>query len=420
MPGTLTPRPQEPSTLAGLELLRGLACIEVVLSHLPWPHDQFLNVALWTVGGWGGEAVIVFFVLSGYVIALSQERNHRPFLEFMRARFRRLLPLYLIAIAATAPLEKWLTPVTPIRDTVALHLAFLQFPPVYLFQNNKPLWSLSFEFYFYLAFALTMGRWQTPLRWLWCVLGLAAIALCSFGVTFPGFWGHLDAILAYSPIWLLGSVLIYDRWFPRFSLRQSLVLFGMVPLLTHLPKLIPTGGMPGSGALTDLLDGLLVAPLLCYLARFSRGVATPPRLGLWVVVGALYLSFAAFFLLTASWKNLHLPNVISLSYAPVLFLVPTLYRLIFRERPFFGPRVTTLSLGMGRISYAVYVIHNPLLLFAAALTPSVPLQLMVILPVIFALSWFMEYRLQPWASSWFDVIWPSLRRRGSGKIPLPA
>ncbi len=417
MSSQLTIGTQNRSTLPGLELLRALACLEVLLLHLPWQNTRSLILVHWLIGGWGEQAVIVFFVLSGFVISLSQERNKRSFAGFMRARFRRLLPLYLVALMITVPLEIWLHPETRIFDATLLHLAFLQYGD-YKFQSNIPLWSLSYEFYFYLLFALTMGRWQIPLRLIWFLLGLGAVAASSLGILFPGFLGHLDGILAYSPIWLLGSVLIYEPKLLHFDLKQSLVLLGLVPLLANLP---PIPGMPGSGALASLLTGFLVAPLVCYLARLPRESSSSRPAILWASIAGLYLLLAAFFLLTASWGNSHIIKLISVAFAPAFFFVPTVYRFLFRNRPFFNPFITALSLTMGKLSYAVYIIHWPLLILATALISNVSLRLAIVLPIILGFAWFMEFYLQPWMEAWFDTIWPlAPKTRKQEAVPLPS
>ncbi len=51
----------------------------------------------------------------------------------------------------------------------------------------------------------------------------------------------------------------------------------------------------------------------------------------------------------------------------------------------------------GAISYAVYVIHAPLLDLMSLFTSSLVLEIGLGLSLIFVLGWLLEYRFQPFA-----------------------
>src|SRR5262245_4752119 len=144
-----------------LEWIRGCAAFYVVLSHYfridglaerVGPFAAFLQ--------FGTEAVIVFFLLSGAVIRLSVESRPKLRLEFLRSRAIRILPLFWFAVAFTLFVQ-WVSPQPADSwDIVAGNLFMLQtwegfiVRPV-LFDNA--LWSLSFEAFFYVCYALTIG-----------------------------------------------------------------------------------------------------------------------------------------------------------------------------------------------------------------------------------------------------------------------
>jgi peptidoglycan/LPS O-acetylase OafA/YrhL len=163
-----------PSTrLAPLDGIRGLAALVVLVHHcllvvpvLAAPDGAqghgdftwFVNSPLHLVWA-GGEAVVVFFVLSGIVLTLPVLRA-RPFdwLAYYPARLLRLyLPVIasvLLAAAVTIAIQpsasestsSWFrhhdTPVTPSR---MLHTSVLVFGTEWL---NSPLWSLRWEVLF--------------------------------------------------------------------------------------------------------------------------------------------------------------------------------------------------------------------------------------------------------------------------------
>jgi peptidoglycan/LPS O-acetylase OafA/YrhL len=117
---TATPKPigKTGEYEAGTEGLRGLCALIVLYTHLfaPFPHidpGYAPTEAFWWFEA-GQGAVLLFFVLSGYVIGLT---NQRPFSRAAAAnygwrRFVRIVPLYVLAVL----LSYWVQPVDSWRD----------------------------------------------------------------------------------------------------------------------------------------------------------------------------------------------------------------------------------------------------------------------------------------------------------------
>lgn len=88
--------------IKALDALRGLAATAVVFSHLHdafFVHHIFLDLTpvrfFWT----GGEAVIFFFVLSGFVLSAPYlSTGNVPFAKFFVTRLTRIYLPYLVAI----------------------------------------------------------------------------------------------------------------------------------------------------------------------------------------------------------------------------------------------------------------------------------------------------------------------------------
>ena len=104
--------PQKPSTrLVFLDGLRGIAILLVLFFHaysntwinnLPY-HDEYDHITLFHLGRYG---VQLFFIISGFVIAMTLEKC-KSFWDFMIRRWLRLFPAMLVAsliVLATAPL----------------------------------------------------------------------------------------------------------------------------------------------------------------------------------------------------------------------------------------------------------------------------------------------------------------------------
>lgn len=169
----------QPSRPAGghfgfVDGLRGLACLWVVFNHLRIPElAQVVPGALyeWLVLR-GGMGVLVFFVLSGFVIAhslLPVEMDGQRLTNFLTRRLVRLSPPYYVSlvVAVTVSLVaarvKQETYAPPGLGSLLAHLAYL---PHLL---GRPLvngvhWTLYLEMQFYAAFALALWWMQVVER----------------------------------------------------------------------------------------------------------------------------------------------------------------------------------------------------------------------------------------------------------------
>lgn len=163
------------------------------------PPAGLLVEAGYYLAGFGHQAVILFFVLSGFWISRSVVRRAArgwSWRAYLTDRLTRLMPVLLGALAIGglldtvavhllhSPTHLGLTDTYVLRIDIAKHLswevllanmAFLQVI-VPTFGTNGPLWSLSYEFWFYIWFpalwlALRHRRWS---------LALAALALGWF------------------------------------------------------------------------------------------------------------------------------------------------------------------------------------------------------------------------------------------------
>jgi peptidoglycan/LPS O-acetylase OafA/YrhL len=132
-----------------LEGLRGVLAILVGLSHalcIPYildpayfPDIYWLNV--------GQIAVLNFFIISGYVIGLTNQKvySHYRANQYLLKRVIRLVPIYVIAIVLgilARPEESFVK--------ILGNLFFLQNLFVQRLDGNNPVWSLNYEVIYYL------------------------------------------------------------------------------------------------------------------------------------------------------------------------------------------------------------------------------------------------------------------------------
>jgi peptidoglycan/LPS O-acetylase OafA/YrhL len=168
------------SRMAWLDALRAVAALLVVYAHLS--HYLLRSVrgvsAEWLNAGPAG--VMLFFLVSGYIIPASLER-HGDLRRFWISRLGRLFPLYLLVGAIVVVLG--VTGVIPLDPAIRAHplttgVAHLTMLPFLL---GGPLvtpvfWTLTFEMVFYLLvgalFAVRLHRGS----------GIAAIVLAVVAV----------------------------------------------------------------------------------------------------------------------------------------------------------------------------------------------------------------------------------------------
>lgn len=147
-----------------LDCCRLLAAVLVVASHYG-PYGVITRAADAWVPNLGREAVIVFFVLSGFVIAYTTEQKNPSLRAYAIARCTRIysvaLPLLLFAFAAAAVLV-WSGRV-PGRQLYEVAKPWLYLPLHLLFMGELwtisepppllgPYWSLGYEVWYYVLF----------------------------------------------------------------------------------------------------------------------------------------------------------------------------------------------------------------------------------------------------------------------------
>lgn len=216
-----------------LDLVRGVAALLVCVGH--WRNIFFLDFGqlklhrLATAGFYflsslEHEAVIVFFVLSGYLISGSVLRAvRREEWSWRQYATHRLVRLWIVLLPGLALCALWdgvglrsgLAPllyhgasgnhlvydVSELRGWRVLlgNVAFLQGIRVPTFGSDGPLWSLANEFSYYVLFPLGLLAMMPKYR-VWLRVGLAAaFLLVAWFVGMP--------VLLYFPVWLAGVVL---------------------------------------------------------------------------------------------------------------------------------------------------------------------------------------------------------------------
>ena len=254
-----------------LDLVRGLAALLVLSVHLrnmlfmDYPQairggaSRILVVPYVLTSG-GHQAVVLFFVLSGYLVGGSVLRMIRAKAWSWKVYLlHRLVRLWIVLLPGLLLCFFWdliglrthsllyhgVIPFYETGDISQLEttkafigtLFFLHPMLVPTFGSDGSLWSLSYEFWYYILFPLGLIalRGEFP----WRIRGA-----CATGFFFAA-WFVRTAILPMFPVWLLGTVLVLvpaprisatGRWFAALVYLPLVFLFSRAdwwPLLAQ-------------------------------------------------------------------------------------------------------------------------------------------------------------------------------------------
>jgi peptidoglycan/LPS O-acetylase OafA/YrhL len=279
-----------------LDAIRGIAAVLVTFEHLCYrlsfaypehPRHPWLVHFVFVMTELGHPAVIVFFVLSGFLVGGSLLRtDHNDTWTWKNYLTHRLVRLWIVLIPALLIGLAW--------DSASIHIAHSRINPPFVderaaqtaaslgiltflgnlgfvqnwvvpvFGSNGPLWSLRNEFWYYIMFPLgyfaVLPRYKPAVR--------VAFA-CMLAFLFYSLGRGLDL---YAPLWLFGAMIYYSAT-PRLSERARrtaialylVVFFGLVLISHRLPML------------SDYLLAAFTA-LLVWVALSARSAADPRSL----------------------------------------------------------------------------------------------------------------------------------------------
>ena len=347
-----------PTRLMRIESIRGFAAAYVVLHHLQIACAGRPALLL----SFGQEAVILFFILSGFVIhhATCVVRQREPFRAYFFRRFRGIYPMFLFALLYSYAVSclgersllqfqagEFVGNLTMLQDLQWVKRGTRVGP----FCGNSPLWSLSYEWWFYMMFyPLVYAIRMRPAYHKYLVIALSIINVCLYQIV-PN-QGSL--FLAYFPIWWAGVE--FSR---EFEHSGKLTWRVQAPMLSGLVILSALWFVPTYFLWQcDALRSYGFEPLL----QFRHSLA-----GLaFVVVGIVWykLGFIGF----------------GQTLGPFRILAP--------------------------ISYAIYILHTPPLTQISLRIPRGEgrvVAAVVTLSLVLGLAFLLEARLQVKINRWTDI-----------------
>mgnify|MGYP003669981536 FL=1 len=310
-----------------LNLVRFAAAIVVLLSHFAYPRFTDGSYVLIRDLNLGSDAVVVFFVLSGLVIAYSAEVKDKTASQYVFNRLTRLYSVAAPAVILTFILDQFgstLSPAAydnqfyndiPFSEMLVTGLSFTGEWGLIgsRLGTNGPYWSLSYEFAYYLAFAAACYT-----------KGISRILLMILLliVTGPRVW-------MLAPIWLMGCGVYYLIKNKHCLSPPVANLCIFIPPLTYL---------------TCLLSSL--PPLLGEFTQNYFGAT----------FAIYYLRFSDEFI----WSNF-------------IGLLTAIHFLGISSVTNRKPKVQNLLTWLSGATFSIYIIHYPLLQFFDAVFDEIPM-----------------------------------------------
>jgi len=354
------PRKLTAAASDSLDLIRAVAAFAVMfghlrtfffvdfqhLSHKSWPLE-----VLYFFAGFGHQAVIVFFVLSGFLISSTVIRSHvLGRWSWRDYAVNRATRLYVVLVPGLLlgffwdRLGSWLFSAkgiyahslsdlglsVPLKNltlgTFLGNFFFLQTILCETFGSNGPLWSLANEFWYYVLFPVALGAglaWATrPVR--------KAIPLTCLALLIGIFVGR--SILIAFLIWLAGCALVF--LYSRVQIRSRPAVLGMLCFFSILAgvSLAVARTRQWYPILSDLELGFVFTLFLFALLQYQVGEDSSPysavahRLAgfsysLYVLHFPFLLFFRAWLVPTDRWQPtpLHLLCATSVGAACLLY-----------------------------------------------------------------------------------------------------
>jgi len=190
-----------------IEALRGLAAMYVVLHHCKVGKGTWLSYFTMQ----GQAAVMLFFIVSGFVIYYSVHKTPKiKFKKYFWKRFKRIYFILFAALvisylAAVIRYDAWVDPNIKQLVINLLNLQDLDRHPGYIdipYFKNAPLWSLTYEWWFYMLF-FPIFKFMKDKTQDYFVLGISLFGMLSYWL-FPN---QVSIILWYFIIWWWGVIL---------------------------------------------------------------------------------------------------------------------------------------------------------------------------------------------------------------------
>ncbi len=386
-----------------LEALRGF-CATMVLVHHCIVYSDKLNggryiftASVIPYSPSGHLMVMIFFMLSGYVIGLANGyKTTFSIFEYVKKRLLRLYPIYLVAILITI-----LFFIETIKSIIGT-LFFIQNLFTDVIYNNNPLWSINHEIIYYLL-AIPILKLNIKPLYVYFFL-ITALAASLLKLRFPYI---IEGYLVGFFFWFTGftlSKLKNSLSFKNISADKMIALFFFLLCCDNLntfgyflSKINVIHGQ--SYHYYDDMVNFNDFGIYLY-CLYAISVATS--------VNEKWLRGLTIIVYIFSWSHLLYIIYNKSFFKTEIFYIPCTF-LFISTILFFNKKIIFKSISfwsyLGSISFAMYVIHMPILMlferinFFSGSTSTFVFRVIIIFILVFILSYILEKKIQPFIKS---------------------
>ncbi|WP_291724676.1 acyltransferase family protein [Bernardetia sp.] len=272
------------------DFFRGVAALMVLISHLRAliftdfePTSSIFKKLFYFITGFGHQAVIIFFVLSGFFIIRSIERSVKAdrwsYKEYGINRMTRLWIVLIPSLFMSLLLDNIglfyfqhaytysgqisslpnMNPTGQLGISVFLgNLFFTQKILTTTYGTNGPLWSLAYEFWYYVLFPLA---YFTLIKYYNLKVKIVSAILFLLVLFFIG-----KAIAVYFIVWLFGGVayLVVEK---EIFLKKFITIKVAIVTIVFLAFLSSIRFAIYPVLFNDFSLGIVTACLLCVFAQ---------------------------------------------------------------------------------------------------------------------------------------------------------
>lgn len=340
--------------LKALDGLRGLSAIYVLVHHarlaLTQPYFNGLSkhpeqyqwydrimVYFFSLFKFGHEAVIIFFVLSGFLIHFRYAGAQNIFADFklsqyLKKRLIRIYPTLIVSFIVCYLTDLLILAITgdsyPLSQYSLSRFLFNFFlvPESPFWGSNYPVWSLKHEWFFYLMYPLLLWSYHKQ-RILPLLLSLGLFVTYLFGYRID----YIGAAAYSISIWLLGAIMaaIYKQNERLFNYIPVLIVFFLAyPLIARINSNYPWLDLC-FGLITTGFVALMIIRNKSMLARILSSLAW-----LGTFSYSLYLLHFPILLLFKSLaiyyaKNKELPYHLWYVTGSIIIIIPFVYLIYY-------------------------------------------------------------------------------------------
>jgi exopolysaccharide production protein ExoZ len=263
------------SQLASIQILRAVAAIAIVLHHgMHETHQAAQKIG----GSFAWQSVLpleagvdLFFVISGFVMVFASRDlfgSIQSIIPFLRRRLARIAPIYWLTTLVFVALSfSGLVPLgrtAPTADEIVATFLFLPYlrPDGYLQPVYGLGWTLNYEMFFYLLFALALPlprERAVPIVVIMLMLLVTVGQFIPASMTAPYFWTR-SIILEFGFGMIIGHMALTGVQ----PTRTTAVFLGVTALALFAMGMLAPGFRPDRALLYGLPSALLVIAALAF------------------------------------------------------------------------------------------------------------------------------------------------------------